>query len=162
MAKLKGAKWSAANVFKVVVDYGQPLDEMIAAGKYDGYINSDITEKHFPIPKIPAGLPAKVKLNLELVHFNKVMTSDQVLAELKKQGLRPATLPELLAFGAAYPDKQRESPIVALGSVWRLPDGYRYVPCLWSFADERDLNLSWFGDGWNEFYRFLVVRESRQ
>ncbi len=157
-----GTTKEAATILKVVVDYGKSLAEMIAAGKYDGYINPDITEKHFPIPKIPAGLPTKVELNLKLVHFNKVMTSDQVLAELKKQGLRPATLPELLAFGAAYPDKQREFPIVALGSVWRGPSGDRSVPGLWGCAGGRGLDLGWFGGDWGGYYRFLVVRESRQ
>ncbi len=155
-----GTKESAATILKVVVDYGKSLAEMIAAGKYDGYINSDITEKHFPIPKIPAGLPTKFELNLELVHFNRVITSNQVLDELRKQRLRPATLLELLALGATYPEKQREFPIVALGSVWRYLNGDRYVPYLWSNADGRDLRLDWFVRDWDEDYRFLAVRES--
>lgn len=144
--------------FKVTVDYSQSIAEMVAAGKYD-WKNDDITEKHFPSPKLPAGFPTKVELNLELIHFNRVISSDEALAELKKQGLRPATLRELLAFAVSYPEKQREFPIVALGSVWRRWDGSRCVPCLWGGSVGRYLGLGYFGDGWGGYDRFLAVRE---
>ena len=144
------------NTFSVEVNYSQTLAEMIAAGKYDRK-NDDINEKYFPIPKIPAG-PVKVALNLELVHFNRFISSDEVIAELKKRGLLPATLPELLAFGVAYPEKQREFPIVALGSVRQDWHG-RSVPCLWGLSGGRHLDLLYFEVGWHDFYRFLAVRE---
>jgi hypothetical protein len=101
----------------------------------------------------------KVDVNLELVHFNKRINSDDAIAELKRQGLRPATLWELLAFGSAYKEKQREFPIVALGSIWR-DLGDRHAPCLWSNSDERYLYLYWYDDEWYGYCRFAVVRES--
>ena len=97
--------------FKVTVDYSKTLEQMIADGKYD-WKNSDIKAKNFPLNG-----QGTTAVNIELVHFNRNIESDTALAELDKMGLRPATLPELLAFGAKYPDKQREFPIVALGSV---------------------------------------------
>lgn len=150
---------TASAVFPVTVDYTQPLAEMIKAGKYD-WFNSGITEKHFPVAKVPTGLPTKAEINMELVHFNRTIRSKDAIAELKKQGLRPATLPELLAFGSTYPDKQREFLIVALGSVWQDWGGYLDVAFLGRGGGGRGLGLGWFGCDWDEDYRFAVVRES--
>jgi len=104
------ANGNTGNSFKVTVDYDRRLERMIEDGKYD-WNNSDINAKNFPIEG-----KGTAEVDIELVHFNRVMESDDVLKELDKMGFRPATLPELLAFGAKYLDKQREFPIVALGS----------------------------------------------
>jgi hypothetical protein len=140
------------NGYPMTVDYRQSLQAMIQAGRYD-WVNSDITEKHFPIT------PGPKDVSIELVHFDRVMSSDDVLSELDRRGLRPATLPELLAFGAKYPEKQREFPIVALASVWRSWVGSRHVPCLWSDADGRYLGLGWLVCRWGAHYRFAAVRK---
>ena len=150
-----GVAKKAGDLLTVTVDYSRSLAQMIAAGKYD-WVNDDITEKHFPMKG-----NGKVELNLELAHFNKYISSDDAIAELKKRGLRPATLWELLAFGAKFPETQREFPIVALGSVWRDLDGDRNVPYLWGHADERSLGLCWYDHDWSDNYRFLASRESK-
>jgi hypothetical protein len=140
------------NGFPITVDYRKSLDAMVEAGRYD-WVDSDITEKHFPVK------PGHADVSIELVHFDRVMETDDVLAELDRRGLRPATLPELLAFGAKYPEKQREFPVVALASVWRNLHGGRYAPCLWGFAEERSLSLRWLDGGWGARYRFAAVRK---
>ena len=139
--------------YLVTVDYGMSLADMIAAGRYD-WTNSDITAKHFPVKG-----EGKAEVEIQLVHFDRVMGSDDVIRELDKMGLRPAAIEELLAFGAKYPDVQREFPIVALKSVWRSAFGYRYVACLSGDGSGRDLHLRWFGFGWSEFCRFAAVRK---
>jgi hypothetical protein len=144
----------ATENYIVTVNYAQTLEEMIAAGKYD-WLKSDIKAKNFPVDG--KGTSA---VNIELVHFNRTMHSDEALAELNKMGLlRPANLPELLAFGATYPDKQREFPIVALGSVWRGHGGGRGVACLDCGGSERRLLLRWGEFGWRARYRFAAVRK---
>ncbi len=140
------------NGYLVTVDYRQSLKAMIQAGHYD-WVNSDITEKHFPVASGPT------EVSIELIHFDRAMTSEEVLAELDRRGLRPATLPELLAFGAKYPQKQREFPIVALASVWRYWVGGRRVPYLWSNAVERSLDLDWLDLRWGAHCRFAAVRK---
>lgn len=138
--------------FAITVDYRQSLEKMVKSGHYD-WTNNDINSKNFPIQK-----GETVEIETQLVHFDKNMGSDAVIAELDKMGLRPATIAELLVFGAKYPDKQKEFPIVALGSV-SMVHGDRGVACL-DFSDgERDLSLHWFGIDWNAFYRFLAVRK---
>ena len=141
------------DTFKVVVDYGQSLAEMISAGKY-GWVNSDIIQKHFPVE----GSDQK-EVELVLFHFGRVMTSEQVIAEMDEAGYRPAPIEDLLSLGASYPELQKDFPVAALGSVWQSPVGHRYVPYLPWCGVRRDLNLYWFGPDWPESYRFAAVRK---
>lgn len=144
---------AARNSFKVVVDYGLSLADMIAAGKYD-FANSDINADNFPIQG-----SGQQDVVVELVHFGRDIESNDVLRELDTRGLRPAILPELLAFGTAYPEKQREFPIIVLGSVWQDRGGRRDVACLSRRGSERDLGLSWLDDRWGGHCRFAAVRK---
>ena len=142
---------TGATLFPITVNYGLGLERMIEDGKY-GWTNSDINAKDFPIKG-----KGTVEVAIELVHFNRDMQSNEVLKELGKQGLRPGTLPELLAFGAKYLEKQREFPIVALGSVWRNLHDRRFVAYLRCDGSERCLGLLWLEGGWDASYRFAAV-----
>lgn len=141
-----------ASTFKVTVDYTLDLAAMIKAGKYD-WVNEHISVKNFPIKG-----RGTTEIELMLVHLDRYATTKEVEAELDKRGLRAATLEELLALGAAQPELQRQFPIVALGSrcVLRRSES---VPVLCRSIDERGLDLGYYGDGWNFYYRFLVVRK---
>ncbi len=147
------AQRGATSGFQILVNYAQTLDQMIKTGEYD-WVNSTITQKNFPIEG-----EGQVELIPELLHLGRDASTDEVLAGIDKQGYRPATLPELLAFGARYPDKQREFPIVALGSFWRNCDGHRFVAVLDVDGCGRCLSIGWCGCDWNEHCRFLVVRK---
>ncbi|MEK9179951.1 MAG: hypothetical protein AAB897_00880 [Patescibacteria group bacterium] len=140
-------------VFRVTVDYSMTIEQMIAAGRYD-WQNNDVNDKHFPIPPSKRG---KQEVAIELIKFDRDMESNEVLRELDKMGLRSAELPELLAFGAAYPEKQREFPVVALGSVWHYWDGDRGVACLCRHAGGRYLDLRWWCGRWFSHGRFAAV-----
>jgi hypothetical protein len=78
------------------------------------------------------------------------MTSQKVLDDMDRQGLRPATLLELLWLGIQHPQLQLEFLIIALGTVvW--VDGYHYVASLdWDNELERGLYLYHFDDDWSE------------
>lgn len=148
-----GFTLAAADVFHIVVNHAESLAQMITVGNYD-WVNSNISEKNFPVKG-----KGQVELNVELVHYGKSMNSGNIVQDMASRGLRPAILPELLAFGAAYPDKQREFPIVAFGSVWRSWGGGRYVAYLDRVGSERSLFLDlWLGD-WFGSHRFLAVRK---
>jgi hypothetical protein len=83
-----------------------------------------------------------------------------VIKEFEARNLRAATLPELLACGATYPEKQREYPIFAFGSVWQHHNG-RHVPYLnaYKFGSLRQLNLNRVVSRWDGFCRFAAVRK---
>ena len=135
--------------FKIVVDYGQTFEEMVAAGQYD-WSNPDITAARFPLRGT-----GKRPLNAQLIHFNRAISSDDAEKELDKMGLRPGTSDELLAFGATFPDVQRQFPIVELGSVAEI-GSYRHVLCLDRDGAERYLRLDDRDYGWDEACRFLA------
>ena len=116
------AKAAAAfPAFPVVVDCSQTLEQMVKAGKYD-WMELDI---HSSDLQVNCRGISKVDVVLVPMH-GPHMEPEDLLRELDSRGFRPAELPELLAFGATYPEKQREfPPIVGLGSGWQHWDTLR-------------------------------------
>ena len=88
------------NAFHLTVNYDLNVEAAVKAGNYD-WTNKDISSKNFPSKR-----KGTADVELILVHFNRYVESDEAIRELDKQGLRPAELPELLAFGAKYLDVQ--------------------------------------------------------
>jgi len=137
-------------VVKQVVKY--VLVDMITAGHYD-YVNSDITERNFPMPEnLVLGSEPK------LFHFDCEISSKNAIAKMNEDGYRPATIWDLLDFGAKNPEEQRKYQIIALGSVASV-GGDRYVAYLYGYDSERSLGLYWFDFVWVAYCRFLAVRK---
>lgn len=65
---------------------------MIAAGKYD-WTYSDINEVNFSSID-PTRFTTK---DVELLHFDRDILTKDAIAEMDKQGFRPATIEEFLA-----------------------------------------------------------------
>ena len=141
-----------AKICKIVVDYTMTLEQMVIAGCYD-LVDLNITPDLFEVEG-----EGQVELEPELVHFGHDRSSEVVLAELEKRGLRPGTLAELLAFGATCPEVQQEFLVVALGSSAEVC-GDRRVPFLDGNDSRRVLSLGWFEDGWGGNCRFLAFRK---
>ncbi|TSC83232.1 MAG: hypothetical protein G01um101419_142 [Parcubacteria group bacterium Gr01-1014_19] len=127
---------------------GKDLQKMIQSGSF-GYVNVNITEANFP--------DVGVKTDFKVFYPNKVVSSDQMVAEMKKEGYRPANLRELLTWMSA--NWNGKDWVVALGQEWRDSGGGRDVPCL-CFGGERGLDLGWDDGGWDAGCRFLAVRNS--
>ena len=144
---------SAGNTYPLSVDYGRSMRGVAKAGRYD-WMNPDTISPNFPTKR-----EGTAEVEVELVHFNRGISTDEALGELDRMGYRPAEVHELLAFGEKYPKVQREFPIVALGSVWQDRNGDRSVPCLGRDGSERGLSLDWVEDDWYEVYRFAAVRK---
>jgi len=134
------------------VDYNRSLEAMIAAGHYD-WKNGDITAKRFPV--VGKGVE---QFETKLFHFDRSVSSEQVVEAIKADGWEPSKIEHLLAFGEKYPEEQRKYPIIALGSEASVR-GYRYVPDLYRYGAGRFLDLYWRDVGWNGGYRFLAVRK---
>lgn len=149
------AELKTRNRFSITVDYSKSLDQMVAAGNYN-YANPNIVAANFPITGTGV-----VEKELILVHFDRFIESDDAVRELNEMGLEPAGIAHATAFGAKYPDVQREYPVVFLGSGWVGPRGNRCVPCLDEDSRERSLYL----DDWLEWYahyRFAAVRKVKK
>src|SRR3990167_9220527 len=121
------------------------LKQLIKDGKFN-YVNSDITEEHFPSEKIRG----KVKI----FPFDRSISSKDAVKEMAKEGYEPANIYELLEY--AEKDWNGKELVFALGSVWHYR-GVRFVAFLWDDSGRRSLNLDWFGDDWSSRYRFAVV-----
>ena len=89
----------AKNILHILASIS--LKDRIARGKYD-WVNSDITEEHFPT-NIPVAYDAEYKL----FHFNRSISSDDAIKEMEKDGFRPAVLAELLVLGETQPELQK-------------------------------------------------------
>jgi len=134
------------DVFRLTVDYGQSLEQMIDAGHYD-WVNSDITAKRFPIEG-----KGVVEFEGRYFHFNRGISSENAIKEIEAASWKPAKIEHVLSHGKTSPEEQHKFPIIGL-------DGDRRVPVLGRGGSGRDLNLGWFGRGWDPFARFLAVRE---
>jgi hypothetical protein len=143
----KGTK----DVFTLLVNYDRRVEAGVCAGHYD-WSSSDITDKNFSTTQ-----QGTKEAAVQLIHFNKTMSTDQVLAELDNMNLKPAGAQECLSFGEKYPDIQREFPIAFLGSVWQDLGGNRFCPCLGRSGSGRSLGLFWVGGDWIGICRFAAV-----
>jgi len=140
------------HTFTILVDETKTVEELVVEGNYD-WSDSNVTSKNFP--RSEEG--TKDKKEVALFHFNKTMTSEDVIAEMKKDGYRPATIFELLALGVTQPELQRGFPIIALGSDCTF-DGSRHVAYLYESAGGRNLHLLWLDNDWNDYCRFVGLR----
>lgn len=132
--------------YAVTID-NQPFGRMIAAGAYD-HVNNQITEANFPVKR--GGPDAR---DMILVHMGGFASTDAVLHALDDIGVRPGRIEELLAFGAAYP--QRLFPIVALAAI---EASSRRRAFLWGSCRARHLDLRFDEKAWRGNIRFLNVR----
>ena len=133
----------------VTIDYQQPFGQKIAAGAYD-HVNSHITEASFPVQRGDVAVR-----ELILVHLGAVASTGDVLHALDDLGVRSARIEELLAYGATYPQAQRQFPIVTLGAIEM---SYRRRPFLWGSSRVRHLDLRFDEKIWSGNIRFLCVR----
>lgn len=148
------AKDLPSTIFPLFVNYGMSIEDAVKLGRYD-WAHDGITSKNFPTKRV-----GTANVVVELVHFNRSISTEDALREFDRMGYRPAELHEGLALGEAHPDLQREFSIVILGSVWQNHwNGSRVVPCLSRHGSKRSLSLGWIEYGWNESYRFAIVRK---
>jgi hypothetical protein len=138
-------------LLEVTVDFDRSLESMITEGRYD-WTNPDVTKTNFPYK---AKGVSHVKVHL--ICFGDIARSEEVMQNLARASLRPATLPELLACGTIHPELQKESPVAALGSVWSHPCGGHQVPILWTGQTGRRLDLYWLENGWGSDCRFAAI-----
>ena len=148
---------AVANPELLSVDHSKTLEQMIADGHYD-WVNSDINPERFPMKG-----EGVEELEWKEFHFDFDIKSDDAKTRIETADTGnpwiPARIEHLLAYGTKFPDKQRQYPIVGLGSVGKVLVG-RCVPRLGRVGSSRDLSLSWWVGGWPRRCRFLAVRKA--
>ncbi len=140
-------------IFRVII-YDLSVEELIEAGKYE-WKDPDINSRKFPSNH----RTEEATIKIELWHFSKAISSKNAIKAIAEKGRRPANLKELLSLGAKFPDEQKKSPIVALGSVVRDFGDRQRVACLRRDGNARTLTLNSIGGEWYDFCRFAAVCE---
>ena len=147
--------------FVCEVLYIQPKFEELKR-RFPAYVNPDYEAgKRFdPIERCKTVLRESREVVFEYVHMDRDALTDEVLAEMDREGLLPALYEEFLGFAEKYPDEQRKYPIVALGSVCQ-DDGDLDSPYVFEVDVGRYLNMYWIDNPYpsNRNYRFLAVRK---
>lgn len=126
------------------------LTSLIAPLKFD-YVNSNIVDGLFPDPK-------EISSDYKVFHFNKFISSEEVIKDMTVEGYRPAHAWELL--GYAKEEWNNKDWVVALGSVGKV-HGNRRVPYLDGDDSERRLSLGWFDCGWGSWRRNCPLKLRR-
>lgn len=147
---------------RIAVDIEQPetyrvivkpsFEEMLRFAN-QAWVDSDFTEEHFPFAPCDFG-----EFNPELVHLGRVASTKDVIIHMREQHLIPANHAVLLGIAGTYPHLQLQFPLVALGSSWLHPYGYRHVPSLFPHGDNRELRLYYDDSAWADHCRFPALR----
>ena len=144
--------------FPIQIGGSQTMDELVAAGNYDG-VHSLINQENFPVKR-----QSPFEVWIELVGLDRIATSEDAVVEFKKRGLRRPNPEEAVRFGEQYPDAQRHRPIVWPHQPFNHPfDGSRRVFVHFGGTGYRSLDL-YIDSAWGAYCVFAGVREevSRQ
>jgi len=100
-----------------------------------------------------------VVVKFVLVSLGREASSEEVLAHLEANGLRPATIYELVAFEINHSKVAQEAPVAGLGTTWinRKCSDYLSVPHVGGGSDHEWLHLAWFHYKWGKNFRFLAT-----
>lgn len=107
---------------------------------------------------MPYMVPKAETLDVMIMNFGKNIGSDEAIAEMDKLDVRPLTYEELVQYGIAYPEHQKQKYLVGLGTKHTLV-GIPHAPFLIVGVGERDLSAIVWGLDWVDWYRFPVVRK---
>src|SRR6266571_2257171 len=141
------------HVYRITAPGRRSTEELVRAGNY-GYAHSCVGSENFPVRPLAGGGGERA---IVLVGFDRDVTAAEAIADAARRGLQRPTYEDALCFGAAYPEVQRQHPVVFLHEPWLGYFGRRDVLCLWSNAGRRELGLEGFDDRWRPIYRFAFV-----
>lgn len=136
--------------YPITIDPSRSLEDMVKDGNYN--CNPNINTENFPSQGEVSG-----EVIIRLFHFRRNISTADALAEMDRRGFRPATVRELIVFGAVYPDIQLEFPVIALGSVWQSPYGGGHNVVCFDRDEWCNFNLYWLDLGWDDSCQFAVV-----
>lgn len=135
--------------YRVTTGDGRSTEELVEAGGY-AYAHSCVISENFPARHFGG---RRVR-EIALVEFDGEVTAHEAIAEAARLGLERPMYEDALYFGCAYPDVQRQRPVVFLHDPWFGFFGRRDVLCLWSNAGRRELGLEGFDERWSQQYWF--------
>lgn len=117
-------------------------------------VHEDITNNNFPLEE---------DLNdydytLEVISFDAPTESTEVLNEITKRGLKPASLRDLLRYCASNSDAGVDYDLAVLGCPSKDSETRWVVPVV---IGDKNLSLYWLESMWSRGFRFLVRRPKK-
>lgn len=142
------------NKIDLVFDYNQSIVDLILENNFD-IVDLRASEIYMPQE---SGFSRQIFLaKTFFYHFDKKMTSQEVLNIMQEDGREPANSLELLSLSKKFPSLQKEFPIVALGHAF-LDSLERLSVCnLFARNYKRELRVVNFNSLWPENYRFMAL-----
>lgn len=137
-------KTNEVEIFTVTVDYQKPMARLVKEGHYYS-VSPEIIQDNFR----NEGEKEKTEIAFRVIQMEKLTNPKEAEKRLDRSGLRTATIKELLAFGAKFPDVQRQFHIGALGSIGISSRGYKciaYLACM-KGKKERVMRHADYGSG---------------
>jgi hypothetical protein len=107
-SKLPALEYNRSGPFRVSLSPADSLSELIERGNYDK-VSTDIS-KYFSDKSV---IDFQYNPEIELVNFNWKLPHKDLAGLFERIGVRSATVLELAALGARYPDAQRGRKIIA-------------------------------------------------
>jgi hypothetical protein len=153
-ARIVNGPFDGRQSYQYFVDYTKSVEEMIVANRYSGYRNTLISSANFSYLMDGTGCI----VTAEVVEFGASISTRDALGELKKRGLRPATMAELLEFGPSFSTMKPKFSVVALSSFCFDFFQRRHYGILSSVSSCRFINLIACDDVWDVNVRFLGIR----
>ncbi|MFH0892738.1 MAG: hypothetical protein V1867_08285 [Candidatus Falkowbacteria bacterium] len=156
--RLVDTKPYRSGAYSIAVNYDKNIEEMIDDGRYKRVYRSSINFSSDNLKHHQK--KGKGITSVEIICPNEVISSDDFLGRLKKDGLRPASIQEFLSFLNTHPEIPTGLSVVCLDSFKNLGD--HLVFCVRSSHSERTLTATFYDTKWDKDTNFLVVRESVQ
>ncbi|HVM91143.1 MAG TPA: hypothetical protein VMU11_04600 [Verrucomicrobiae bacterium] len=152
--------------YTAIVEYRQPT--YVELCKRFDWVEVAYNSATFERKDVCKDVPSETReVEFELVRFYEEssegcdpMHLDEIIIELGDRGLRPALYEELLAFGAQYPELQKQFRICAPGS-WldNGRDDYKSPVLSSGEGDSRGLDYTWLDEFEDYSIHFLAVRK---
>jgi hypothetical protein len=105
----------------------------------------------------------KIPLEAYILSYNNDpqmrKSSDKILEDLGRIGLRPATLEELILLGIVHPEFNKRDDKSLLGLTKYEVSGGSYVPTLSWDGGKRYVRRNWWDGEWLDRVRFVCVRK---
>ncbi len=139
--------------FTVMVNYDDPRWQGIDRPAYY-YINDSLTVADFPVYKT-----GSEEVDYEYVEFDHDPTTQEVLDEIDRRGLRVPDRAEAEVFLDKNPDEPKKRWIAALCGTVSIRYGYRGVADVDANGRCRGLDWDRLGNRWGRRGRFLAVRK---
>lgn len=118
------------------------------------WVYSNITENTVPLEKETG------EREVRIMKYDKAMTTEEILADMKEKGLKPASPNALLGFYKQYPDVlEKYQWLVAASSVFRDEGGGRCFLDVGRRGDGRGLRLVSVGGDWFAGFDWLFLAE---